>query len=434
MTGRKGQAVAGSTDTGPSGKDGMMVWPLGGNQAGGLSSPAVSPAVVGVADLRAANAAAVLAAVRSATRPPRLANLAEITKLSRPTIEVIVEDLVRGGLIEDAPAAPSRGVQSPGRPARRFRFRPEAGFVVGVDVRAYTVNACVADLDGRLVSVRHRAVRRDLTGPARAKAVTAVVNSAIEQAGVDPAQVYAATVGTPGWVENNNRVRYVDNIKDWAEVDIASILGDLLGCPVAVENDANLAALGEQWRGIGATVSEMIFILLGERLGAGIITGGRPLRGHHGAAGEIGFMIFPDGNPLAARAIGLDGAQRPGINPGSIYSDADVVRAAADGDPGAIGALETVGYRLAEAMAPVLLALDPALVVLGTSLFALPHLAHATGYVLKAAERHSPRLLVDPPEWRLSALGDDAILTGAVRFALAAVERVLLTRPTSLFR
>lgn len=427
--------MATPTEASVSGNDTVMVWPLGSNRADGPSAPTTSPTVVGVADLRAANAAAVLATVRAATRPPRLADLAEITKLSRPTVEVILEDLVRCGLIEDAPAIPSRGIQSPGRPARRFRFRPQAAFVVGVDVRAYSVNACLADLDGQGVAVQHRTVRRDLTGPARAKAVTAVVDSVTEQAGVSPSQVCAATVGTPGWVEDNARIRYVDNLKDWAEVDIATVLGDRLGCPVAVENDANLAAVGEQWRGVGSTTSEMIFILLGERLGAGIITGGRPLRGHHGAAGEIGFMILPDGNPLAGRAIGSNGAQRPGINPGSIYSDADVVRGAANGDPSAIDALESVGYRLAEAMAPVLLALDPELVVLGTSLFALPHLALACDYTLKAAERHSANLLVDPPEWRLSTLGDDdAILTGAVRFALSAVDRILLTRPTNLFR
>ena len=405
-----------------------IVWPYGNDRSEGPTA-----AVVGVADLRTANAAAVLAAIRDATLPPRLAELAKTTRLSRPTVEMIVDDLLHTGLIEDAPVPPSVGVQSPGRPARRFRFQPRAGYVVGVDVRAYSVNACLSDLDGELVAIRHRTARRDLTGAARAKAVTTVVRDALHQAGIDPARVCAATVGTPGWVNDNARVRYVDNLKDWAEVDIAAILGELLDCPVAVENDANLAALGEHWRGIGTTTREMIFILLGERLGAGIITGGRPLRGHHGAAGEIGFMVFPDGNPLAARGIGAVGAQRPGINPGSIYSDAEVVQGAADGDPAAIAALESVGYRLAEAMAPVLLALDPALVVLGTSLFALPNLEIACDYVLKAAERHSASLLVEPPEWRMSTLGDDAILTGAARFALAAIERILLTRPTGLF-
>jgi predicted NBD/HSP70 family sugar kinase len=234
-------------------------------------------------------------------------------------------------------------------------------------------------------------------------------------------------------VEGNTRVRYVDNLRDWAEVDVARILGDTLGCPVAIENDANLAALGEQWRDTTATAADMIFLLLGERLGAGIITGGRLLRGHHGAAGEIGFMVFPDGSPLAAHDLGSHGAQRPGINPGSIYSDAEIVRRAADDEPAAVAALESVGIRIAEAIAPVLLTLDPALVVLGTSMFALPELARATDYALKAAERRSAELLVDPPAWRLSSLGDEVIRTGAVRFALAAVERVLLTRPTSLF-
>ncbi|WP_169745012.1 ROK family transcriptional regulator [Cryptosporangium arvum] len=404
----------------------MTTWPFG-DDAG-----ATAPAVVGVGDLRTANAAAVLASIRTAEDPPRVAELARSTRLSRPTVELIVNDLLTSGLVEEEQAPPARGVQSPGRPARRLRFRPRAGYVVGIDVRSRSLAVGLADLDGETVLIRRRTVRRDLTGAARARAVVEAVRAALAEAGVDAHRVCAATVGTPGWVQDTTRLRYVDNLRDWADVDIAAILGDELRCPVAVDNDANLAALGEQWRGGAATTGEMVFILLGERLGAGIITGGRLLRGQHGAAGEIGFMIFPDGSPLAARAIGEPGVGRPGIEPSSIYSDAAIVRGAADGDPDAIRALELVGERLADALAPVLLALDPAVVVLGTSLFALPDLATACEYVLRAAERRAPALLVDPPGWRLSTLGDDAILIGAVRFGLAAVERVLRTRPTEL--
>ncbi len=408
--------------------DAGFVWPLGA-LAAAPPGTAATPSVVGVGDLRGANAAAVLAGIRRAARPPGVAHLVEVTKLSRPTVEAIVDDLVRCGLV--APATES-GSAPRGRPARRFRFRPDAGYVVGVSVRVRSVTACITDLEGTVVEKTHRAVRRDLTGRARAKAVIDVVERAIGQAQIDPSRVCAAVVGTPGWVEENERVRYVDNLKDWADVDIAGMLGGALGCPVAVENDANLAALGEHWRGAGAAATDLVFVLLGERVGAGIIAGGRPLHGHHGAAGEIGFMVFPDGNPLAARAIGDARTRRPGIDPASIYSDAQVVRAAADGDRDAVAALESVGSRLAEALAPVLLALDPKMVVLGASLFGLPDLDAASGYVLGAAERRSATLLVDPPEWRLSTLGDDVILTGAARFALAAVEEILVTRPTTL--
>lgn len=424
--------MPGPTESVSAGKDDATVWPLGHSRANGSSEGSLPPSVVGVADLRATNAAAVLAAVRSAGSPARVAELAQLTRLSRPTVEVIVEDLLRSGLIEDAPAVSSRGVKSPGRPARRLTFRPTAGFVVGVDVRVRTVSCLVSDLEGRPVASRQRSVRHDLTGTARAGVVTSVVREAMEQAGAEIPQICAVTVATPGWVQDNTRIRYVDNLRDWAEVDIVRVLGDVLGCPVAVENDANLAALGEQWRGTAAGTEDMIFLLLGERLGAGIITGDRLLRGHHGAAGEIGFMVFPDGNPLAARDLGSQGRQRPGISPDSVYSDADIVRRAAAGDPDAVTGLESVGQRIAEALAPVLLTVDPAVVVLGTSLFALPESADATDHVLRAAERRSAELLVDPPGWRMSTLGDEAIRTGAVRFALSAVDRVLLTRPTSL--
>ncbi|WP_188197169.1 ROK family protein [Nonomuraea sp. SYSU D8015] len=428
-----------------------VVWPLGDDPVAHAGARVTSPSAVGVGDLRAANAAAVLAAVRSADRPPRLAALAEATKLSRPTVEVLVEDLVGCGLIEEVAAAPAQGLRSPGRPARRFRFQPRAGFVVGVDVRAHSITACLADLDGRLLTVKRRAVRAGLTGRTRAGAVTATVRDAMEQAGVAAGRVCAATIGTPGLVERGNaRIRYVDHMKTWAEVDIVGVVSESLGCPVAVENDANLAALGEHWRGVGTATTEMLFILLGERLGAGIITGGRLLRGHHGAAGEIGFpgrstAEGPGLGPLAGDRGGAagpgrarpqagdrEGSDGPGRAQRSATSAA-VIAAAADGDADAVGVLESAGRRLAEGIAPILLALDPAVVVLGTSLFPEPRLAPAAELLRGAAERRAAGLLVDPPEWRLSVLGDEAILTGAVRFALSAVDRILHTKPTSLF-
>lgn len=231
----------------------QALWPLSG--AAQPTAPS-TPAVVAVADLRATNAAAVLAVVRSADPHPRLSELAQATSLSRPTVEAIVEELADCGLIEAAPALSARGQRSPGRPARRFRFRAHAGFVVGVDVRPRSVTACLADLDGEPVFVRRRTVRADLAGAARARTVTSLIQEAMAEAAIDPARVWAATVGTPGLVDRANaRVRKADNLRTWADTDIAGILRDLLHCPVAVENDANLAALGEQWRGAIGPVS-----------------------------------------------------------------------------------------------------------------------------------------------------------------------------------
>ena len=409
----------------------VMWWPLGARPQVELGRH-TGPQAVGVGDLRGANAATVLAAIRAAPEPPRLAGVAEQTKLSRPTVEGIVEGLVRSGLVADAPMPSAAGLISPGRPARRFTFQPRAAFVLGVDVRAYAINACVSDLAGEVLVTERRKVRRDLTGAGRAKAMLQVVHQVLNQAGLQPDQVSAAVVGTPGWVEDNARIRYVDNLKDWADVDIAGLLRESLGCPVAVENDANLAAVGEQWRGVGSATDDLVFVLVGERVGAGIIAGGRPLHGYRGAAGEIGFTMFEDGNRLSAPAIGRAGAQRPGIDPGSLYSDAAVVRHAAKGQDEAIADLQSVGARLAEALAPALLVLDPELVVVGTSLFGRPDLDAAAQYVLQAAEQQAATLLVDPPRWQLSMLGDDAILSGAVRFALAAIDNILLSKPLSL--
>ncbi|MET9459561.1 ROK family transcriptional regulator [Streptomyces canus] len=438
-----------------------VVWPLNGAEA--PVTPG-APAVVGVADLRATNAAAVLAVVRSADPHPRLSELVKATSLSRPTVEAIAEELVECGLIEVAPALSARGQRSPGRPARRFRFRPHAGFVVGVDVRPRSITASLADLDGAPVAVHRLTVRADISGRARAQAVVSAIRSTMTRADVDTPRIWAATIGTPGLVDRSNtHVRQADNLPTWADTDIVGILREALRCPVAVENDANLAALGEQWHGGRPTAAEgpradalpadaspadvasvgvppadtspatsaerktgeMLFVLLGERLGAGVITGGRLLRGHHGAAGEIGFIRFP--GPTASPDH-PDSESAPGLRP---LPDS-VITGAAAGDPEAVLVVEGYGRRLAAGLAPVLLALDPALVVLGTGPFGTPETAPAAALMLNAARDHAAHLLVDPPSWQLSTLGDDAVLIGAVRFALSSVEVALHTRPTSL--
>lgn len=383
---------------------------------------------VAVGDLRGRNAAVVLSTVRQAAGPSKIADLAQATGLSRPTIEAIVEDLRSVGLLTELPP-----VSTIGRPARSFVFDPHAAYVVAVDVRASSVAAAAIDLNGQFVAIKRKQVRPGVRGKARAVTVLAVVHSVLLDAGIDAEDVIAITVGTPGWVEDNSTIRYVDNLRDWADVDITATLREEFQCAVAIENDANLAAVGEHSQGVGQGVADLVFILLGERVGAGIIAGGRPLHGHHGAAGEIGFMVHPTGSALMAHAIGEDGEARPGLNPSDFFSPADIVHDAGDNDSDALRALESVGTRLAQALAPTLLALDPAIVVLGTSLFGDNDDGVAHERVLEAAERESRLLLVDPPRWRVSSLGDDVILAGAARFSLSAVEAVLASEPLTLF-
>ncbi|RKS80039.1 putative NBD/HSP70 family sugar kinase [Motilibacter peucedani] len=403
-----------------------LTWPLG-NTRRRSADPVGQPPSVAVADLRGRNAAVVLTTLRNAPEGMKVAPLADVTALSRPTIEVIVDDLKSVGLVVELPPT-----SSVGRPARRFAFNPGAAHVVGVDVRAHEVAASVVDLDGRVLARERKRVRRDLRGRARAAATVEVVRVALSRADVSVDTVAAAVVGTPGWVEDNARVRYVDNLRDWAETDIAGILAAELKCAVAVDNDANLAAVGEHSQGVAHGVDDLIFILLGERVGAGIIAGGRPLHGHHGAAGEIGFMVHPAGSRLAARAIGEKGKSRPGLDPLD-FSAAHL----AQGAPGDLTAgredLESVGTRLAHALAPTLLALDPAMVVLGSNLFGAADNESARERVVSAAREEARALLVDPPEWRVSALGDDVVLAGAATFALSGVEAVLASEPLSLF-
>src|SRR5207302_3417584 len=99
-------------------------------------------------------------------------------------------------------------------------------------------------------------------------------------------------VGVPGVVEvSTGRISLATNVPRLEDHPFDTELTDLLGLPVTLENDINLAALGERWRGIARGVDDFAFLSVGTGMGAGIVLRGELHRGHHGAAGEIDFAL-----------------------------------------------------------------------------------------------------------------------------------------------
>ena len=197
-------------------------------------------------------------------------------------------------------------------------------------------------------------------------------------------------------------------------------LEERLGVPVRIDNDINLAALGEQWRGVARGVDDFAFLSIGTGLGAGLVLHGELLRGRHGAAGELDFVAAGAGrdidpcaaavSALAARLAGAPGAVTALIAP---YDVRGVFEAARRGDSVARAVVEEEARRIALHIVPLAAVTDPALVVLGGGL-------GANGDLLLDPVR---ALLADwvpyPPRVEVSALGEAAVLTGASRSASA---------------
>ncbi|WP_030901525.1 ROK family transcriptional regulator [Streptomyces sp. NRRL F-5126] len=363
--------------------------------------------------LRRINSAVVLHALRDSA-PLTLTDLSGLTGLSRPTVEGVVDDLMAGGLVVEAPAEDGEARRQ-GRPARRFRFRVEAGHLLGIEIGPHRVAALLSELDGRTVGSGQRDVPESADADERLDRVRAVVADVLRRAGVARGSLRAVGVGSPGIVEAGGTVRLGTALPGWTGLPLGDRLRRSFKCPVVVENDANAAAVAEHWKGVATGSDDVVFVLAGLSPGAGALIGGRLHRGFGGAAGEIGALHLL-GREAKPEAL-LSTTGEP-LHPLDERAVTQVFALAKDGDARAVEAMRRFTGRLVHDVAALALALDPEMVVIG---------GWAAGLdgVLEPLRHELSRFCLRPPRVELSLLGEAAVATGALRLALDHVEEEL---------
>src|SRR4051812_43069760 len=247
--------------------------------------------------LRRINSAVVLHALR-ATDAAQLTEITRVTGLSRPTVEGVVEGLIEAGyVIEKAPD--ESVVRRQGRPARRFRFRAEAGHLLGLEIGPHRVSALLSDLDGRVLGSLAKDVCETASADERLDRLRTAVAELLRRAGVARGSLRAVGVATPGIVEADGTVRLGTALPQWTGLPLGERLRRSFKCPVLVENDANAAAVAEHWKGAATETDDVVMVLAGLSPGAGSLIGGQLHRGFGGAAGEIGalHLLGREGTP-----------------------------------------------------------------------------------------------------------------------------------------
>jgi predicted NBD/HSP70 family sugar kinase len=331
------------------------------------------------------------------------------TGLSRPTVHGVCDDLIARGLAVELASVGGRG---PGRRPRVYAARAEAAHVVGVDMGEVTVRAAVADLRGDVVgeaSARFRDPR--MAAQRRLVLVRDTVARALAAARVLPESVHAAALGVPAPVTADGHAVAVDAyLPGLAAVDLHTALRPLLDAALIVENDADLAVLGERWLGAAAGTKDAVLLLAGERLGAGICVDGRLVRGNAGGAGEMGFLH------LVSDVGDTDGIGRL-LRFATGVPATEVFAAARRGDPPSLAALEAVSRRVGRVLAILATLLDPQVIVLGGAV------AEAGGVLMEPLRRAyedalQERPLRATPVLAASLLAERGTLLGAVRVAL----------------
>ena len=162
-------------------------------------------------------------------------------------------------------------------------------YCFGIDVGGTTVKCGLFRTDGTLVEKWEIPTRKENNGDQILPDVAAAVNAKMEEKGISKEEVEGVGIGVPGPVNSKGEVSRAVNLF-WGYKNVVGEMEELTGLHAEAGNDANVAALGEAWKGAAAGSSDVIMVTLGTGVGGGIIIDGKPLVGAHGAGGEIGHL------------------------------------------------------------------------------------------------------------------------------------------------
>lgn len=310
---------------------------------------------------------------------------------------------------------------------------------IGLDLGGTKLLGVVADGRGRVVA--------DTLRPSGAGAdeVIAALGGAVKELSATSPGVAAIGLGVAAMVDFDGAVRYAPNIDGIDGAPVRMLLEEAAGLPVAVDNDANVAALGEVRHGAARGHSEVLVLTFGTGIGGGIVTGGRILRGGYGVAAELGhFTIDPAGPVCACGAPGHWEALASGTALGRLgqewagRGDAPGLLRRAGGDPGAVtglhvgesavageeeglAILDTYSRYVAVGLGGLVNILDPGLVVVSGGLVTLGDLLLDRVRAELPAHVEAPHRRTVPPVVA-AELGDRAGAIGAAVLARTLLE------------
>ena len=366
--------------------------------------------------------------------PRSRAELGDAVALSRSRLAVELDRLADLGLVETAGLAASRG----GRRSSIVRIAQDTRFL-GIDIGATSIDVAVTDGELRVLSRESEPVDvRQGPEVVIGRVLEMVGKLWADHPGRQAGHGFAgAGAGLPGPVSYAEGLPVSPPLMPgWNHFPVRDAFAAELGCPVLVDNDVNIMALGEKHAGIARSVDDFLFVKIGTGIGCGIVVGGEVYRGVSGSAGDIGHIRVDDSGPLCTcgntgcleaffggTALARDAlaAARSDRSPelatlleraGSLTA-ADVAAAAAAGDPVSVSMIRDGGRRVGQVLAGLVSFFNPGLVVIGGGVAGIGHalLAEIRGVVY----RRSLPLATGNMPIVLSELGGEAGVVGAAR-------------------
>ena len=322
------------------------------------------------------------------------------------------------------------------------RIRADFGYVVGIDLGASHLHFALADFCGEIFSEATVKVRPE-DGPQKMIGqIKEGIRGMAEKVG--HGRLRALAMGVPSPVDPvRGVVTFANNLPGWKDIHLGRELAKEFGVPVFMENDVNMAAIGEHWGGVARGVDNFVFMALGTGIGSGIFIDGKLYRGRTGSAGEVFrmniewprwaeefrdtgyFENYVSGLGIAAEGRKLRAQSGTGA-PAGLREGRDayfVFEAFRQGNPEARAVLEKIFTMFGVGVANVVAVLDPDLIVLGGGI-----VKGAPELLLAILDKVVHRLQPDPPPIQLSSLEDRAQTYGALHSALTLAQEATCRR------
>lgn len=327
--------------------------------------------------MRSINYSTILELIRRES-PISRSKIAEQLDMSLPTVMRIVDELLAENLVIDTGDTEWSG----GRRRNLLRFNSSGYVVIGIDLGGANMYGAVSDLGGRILC-EHTIPHRGATDEESYDALVGLIEHLINTCECDEKTIRGIGVGAPGITHSADGIVVWAPSLNWRDFPLKERLNKRFGLPVNVDNDVNLATVGEFWFGAGEQVNNsMVFISIGTGIGAGIIIDGVVYRGSHEAAGEIGYLLpglqylgktyegfgafesIASGTGIAERARNIILKQSPD-SPVEHLTSEDVFAAYRQQQPWAVQVInETIDF-LALGVSAVSVLFDPELIVIG---------------------------------------------------------------------
>ena len=311
--------------------------------------------------------------------------------------------------------------------------------MAGVDIGGTTVKLAFIDLSGNVETKWEIPTNTSHGGETIVSDIGQAIRNKLNDSNIDVSKLIGVGIGAPGFIDVENGLIFEAVNLGWKNYPLKKEMENILGIPTFVDNDANLAAFGEMWKGAGTGAENLLCVTLGTGVGGGIIAAGEIVHGESGMAGEIGHIASVIENGVlcncgkrgcletvaSATGIARSGLEAIQSNPagklktifdltGTLTSK-DIFEAAEEGDSLAVAVIEESCHHLGFALANLANALNPQTIVIGGGV------SKAGEYLIKMIRKSFDQYAIPKiskeTTIRTATLGNDAGVIGAAWLA-----------------